>query len=69
LVKSIDRTYLRPKAHPTVGALILINLNVDPPVNLLMPPKDLDPSQRTIRETPLTTNASVITDPHKKPPF
>jgi hypothetical protein len=69
LVKGIDRTDLRSETHPAVGAFILFNLNIDPPGNLLMPPENLDPPQRTIRETPLTTNASVIADPHNKTSF
>jgi hypothetical protein len=69
LVKGIDRTDLRSKTHPAVGAFILVNLNIDPPGNLLVPPEILDPPQRTIREAPLTTNASVITDPHRKTSF
>jgi hypothetical protein len=65
LVKSIDRTYLRPKTHPAVGAFILINLNIDPPGNFLMPPKILDPPKRTIRKTSLTANASIFSNLHK----
>jgi hypothetical protein len=69
LEKGIDRTDLRSKTHPAVGAFILVNLNIDPPLNLLMPPEALDPPQRTIRKTSLATDASVITNPHIKPPF
>jgi hypothetical protein len=65
LVESIDRTYLCPKTHPTVRTLILVNLDIDPSWKLLMPLETLDPPQRAIRETPLTTDASIITNPHK----
>jgi hypothetical protein len=68
LVKGIDRTDLGPITHPAVSAFILVDLDIYSARKLLMPPKNLDPPQRAIRETPFTTNAPVITNPHKRPP-
>jgi hypothetical protein len=69
LVKGIDRTNLGPVTHPAVRTFILVDLNIDPPWKLLMPLKTLDLPKRTIRETSLTTDAPIFTNPHKKPPF
>jgi hypothetical protein len=69
LIEGIDRTYLRPKTHPAVSALILIDLDIHSARNTLMAAKDLYPSHRAIRETSLTADAPIITNLHKKPPF
>jgi hypothetical protein len=69
LVKGIDRTYLSPKTYPAVGALILVDLDINSARKLFMAAKDLYPSHRTIRETSLTADAPIFTNPHKKPPF
>jgi hypothetical protein len=66
LVKGIDRTNLGPITHPAVSTFILVDLNIDPPGKLLMPPKILDLPQRTIRETSLTADAPIFTNPHTR---
>jgi hypothetical protein len=69
LVEGIDRADLGPITHPAVGAFILVDLDIDSAGKLLMPPKNLDPSQRTIRETSFTADASIFTNLHIKSPF
>ena len=69
LEKGVHRTDLRPQAHPAVGAGVLVDLDIDPAGDLVMPCVGLNPSHRTIGEAPLACYALILVCLHTTSSF